>query len=268
MGDDVELRESVIRLHRFVTDAVSRTRDPYRTPVTVAEIYQEIAPYRTVRDTLGFEMNADYEHALLRLLAGVDGLAKLDPSQARDKLRRELESSNPDVTRYRDYAACDVLLNPATPQADWVQEQIAEGDAAESARSSQFADEASVGAAPAAPDWSALAALRDDEEPEPVVDEDDDKEQPPKDVHMSSATESALASASSPASIASHGQVGANGASSHSCSYCDSQLPGNRQLRYCPFCGADQSMRPCGSCGEPLEPEWAFCIACGTSVAS
>ena len=45
--------------------------------------------------------------------------------------------------------------------------------------------------------------------------------------------------------------------------FCDSALPSGRSIKYCPYCGMDQTLRPCGSCAEPLEPDWRFCIACG-----
>jgi hypothetical protein len=46
-------------------------------------------------------LNADYEHALLRLLAGEGDLARIEPREVRDKLRLELESPNPNVGIFR-----------------------------------------------------------------------------------------------------------------------------------------------------------------------
>jgi hypothetical protein len=50
------------------------------------------------------------------------------------------------------------------------------------------------------------------------------------------------------------------------CTFCEAQLPMQRQARFCPYCGADQTTRPCRACGEPLESGWVFCIACGASA--
>lgn len=101
----------VEQLHHSLVDALRRTRpQALNRPVTVAEIYQDLVPYRTARTEVGFEMNADYEHALLRLLAGEGDLARIEPREVRDKLRMELESPNPDVGLFRNYAACDVLV--------------------------------------------------------------------------------------------------------------------------------------------------------------
>lgn len=99
------------RLYRLLVEALrERDADLADRPVTVAEIYQELAPYRGVREALGVDLNADYEHALLRLLAGEDDLLRLEPSAARDELRLELESPNPYVGLYRKFAACDVWV--------------------------------------------------------------------------------------------------------------------------------------------------------------
>jgi predicted RNA-binding Zn-ribbon protein involved in translation (DUF1610 family) len=50
------------------------------------------------------------------------------------------------------------------------------------------------------------------------------------------------------------------------CRSCGEALPGERQIRFCPFCGADQQPPRCDGCGEELEPEWRYCPACGRAV--
>jgi hypothetical protein len=57
-----------------------------------------------------------------------------------------------------------------------------------------------------------------------------------------------------------------HGAEHGPCAFCDANLPKGRNIRYCPFCGADQSMIPCAACGEALEPTWIYCIACGAAA--
>lgn len=104
------------RLHRALVDAVRSDRGgDFDQPVsvTVAEIYQKLLPYRVARSAVGFEMNADYEFALLRLLAGDGDLARIEPVEVREHLRSELESPNPNVSLYREYANCDVWVAPA-----------------------------------------------------------------------------------------------------------------------------------------------------------
>jgi hypothetical protein len=106
-------QEPVQWLYERLVRALRQARpDPFGGPVTVAEIYQELVPYRVVRGEGGFAMNADYEHALLRLLSGEGGLLTLEPPSAREIILRELESVNPNVTIYRAYAACDAWVQP------------------------------------------------------------------------------------------------------------------------------------------------------------
>ncbi len=279
VDEDTELKDSVQRLHRFIVDALrTRRGDPFASPVTVAEIYQELAPYRTARAALGFEMNADYEHALVRLLAGVDGLTRLDPSQARDRLKKELDSPNPDVTLYRDYAGCDVVLNPPTGQNDWVREQL-DDDATDSTDSTDEAEmeemvlEEADMTRTGAPDWSALAALSRSETFD-VEDETQDAEEPDDANDSWADTPDVEAHAvfelETYAPSPSHDRMALNATSQQpaACAHCDSVLPLSRAVKFCPFCGADQSMHPCPTCDEMLDPSWTFCIACGTHVAS
>ncbi len=51
------------------------------------------------------------------------------------------------------------------------------------------------------------------------------------------------------------------------CRWCRAELPHRASLKFCPFCGTDIHVVPCPSCGEELEPEWRFCVACGTEVS-
>jgi len=52
-----------------------------------------------------------------------------------------------------------------------------------------------------------------------------------------------------------------------SCRWCRAELPRRAHLNFCPFCGTDVHVVPCPGCGEELDPEWRFCISCGTEVA-
>ncbi|MEX0907325.1 MAG: zinc ribbon domain-containing protein [Gemmatimonadota bacterium] len=218
--------EAVERLYTRLAEALQQSRREFDVPVTVAEIYQELVPYRLVRSEVGFGMNADYEHALLRLLAGEAGRVRLEPDTARETIRRELRDANPNVGLYRDYAACDVWVQ-APVEASHVAEAVAEllGDVFEN----EDADEA------------AIFSLVDDLDPEPYLTE-------------VAGDDEAAAETEAPAR---------RGAEADHCTYCDSPLPTQRPVRFCPYCGGDQTTRPCGECGEPLEPGWMFCIACG-----
>lgn len=112
--------QTLERFFRTLVEAARTRRSAgVRTPLTVAEIYEDLLPYRLARREVGFEMNGDYEHALMLLLAGEGDFVQLAPSEAQRELRRELESAHPDVSLYRKFAGCDVWLQgdprPQTP---------------------------------------------------------------------------------------------------------------------------------------------------------
>jgi hypothetical protein len=347
------------RLYERLTDALRSSRhEPFAAPVTVAEIYQELVPYRTVREDIGFSMNADYEHALLRLLAGEGERLKLEPSTARDVIARELKSSNPNVSIYREYAGCDVWVRPpagSTP-TDSSREQdsglgwldtidYAEMGTAPFAFAEPVEGEVDAPAAPAAgprAGGASAAAPRDAPRtpaagappgiggavaaasakvggvtaapaevrgaaaaPAEVRGAAAPAEvrgvgAAPGDVHPPAA---GLASArpaagpasarpaagptdagpaagprSIPASPPARGSAAADSAATPTagasdmpaepvrCVFCDSDLPSRRAVRFCPYCGGDQTMRPCAACGDALEAGWSFCVACGAAA--
>ena len=101
-------------LERFLEALVQQikiTRPEYLTaPFTVAEIYQNLVPYRSHRDLIGVEMNGDYEDALLRMLAGEGDYLLLDSEVARREMQEELARSNPNTALFHDFAAVDVRL--------------------------------------------------------------------------------------------------------------------------------------------------------------
>lgn len=230
----------IAQLHRTLVDAMRRSRPgALNRPVTVAEIYQDLLPYRTARAEIGFEMNADYEHALLRLLAGEGDFARIEPREVRDKLRMELDSPNPNVGLFRSYAACDVWVSvddgdegaPADPIATTVapswEEELIGGDDDEDA----FEVEPEPVNAPTAAARFEMAAEQPADEPEQEQD------------------------------TRAHEELRGG-----ACGFCGAEMPADRMVNFCPYCGTDQSQQPCPACGELLDPLWRFCVSCGTRV--
>lgn len=256
--------DALPHLHSLLIDALRHRRGngAHQGPVTVAEIYQELVPYRHVRTALGLELNADYEHTLLRLLAGEADLARLEPDEAREQLARELESPNPNVTLYRKYAACDVWLlepPPTAPAPSWLEEHLADegregvADEAEAVESDAAGGDA----------WESPAfAGRTFTVAEDVAEEDGEIEETLARVLGEDEPGAATPAAGPPEAADSAPPEPRPGY----CMFCDSALPRGRAARYCPYCGADQQQRPCRACGEAVEPEWAFCIACGEAA--
>jgi Double zinc ribbon len=288
----------VQNLHALLANALRRTRpDPFGTPVTVAEIYQDLVPYRSVRVPLGFQMNADYEHTLLRLLAGESSLARLEPETARGELRTELEAPNPNVGLFRKFAACDVWVEPSDIQVREPEAAPLSPPAPAQSRAEPVTvapdlpglDEVAPAADPVARDdlpgrveqveasWDVSGDDNWDETvAELLLEEEVEVEEVELEVVepiSDTAKEAAPPAAGEPndqraavmfESHASHPATVAEPKTSGACAFCRSSLPGGRVVRFCPHCGADQSLKPCVSCNEPLDPTWVFCIGCGT----
>lgn len=237
MSDDV-----LVRFHdALVGSLMRRVGGDLQRPFTVAEIYHDLVPYREFRDRLGVEMNGDYEHALLRLLAGEGEFVELESEHALREIREELQSVNPNTGLYREFAAVDARLNPTRiPENRDVAAPAPEPPPPAPAEAvpavldlPDLGWEASppVTASPAAPVPEA-----------PVDAEPLDPEPEPEPVSQSDSAPDV-------------------------CPWCRETLPKRDNLSFCPFCGTDVKLVPCGSCGEALEPGWRFCIACGTPAS-
>jgi hypothetical protein len=228
MSDSIEVLE---RFHRALIEEIQTQRPEYLTgPFTVAEIYQNLVPYGSHRDRIGVEMNGDYEDALLRLLAGEGGYLVLESEPALRDLRAELETANPNTGLYREYAAVDVRLNQAYVDLS----AAALDDSPDLAEALNAEDP--IAMADLAPSESAVETM---EIVPPGVDVFPDAPQ----------------ADTGPAALG-------------SCQWCRAELPVRENLNFCPFCGTDLKVVPCGACGEELEPDWRFCISCGTEVVA
>ena len=250
----LESPESTLeRFHQVLVDEVRDQRPEYlREPFTIAEIYQHLVPYAATRDRLGIEMNADYEDALMRLLAGQGDYLRVESEHARERMKEEIESPNPDTSLFRDFAALDVRFNPDRLPENGDREgdgqPSLEGLEPSASPEDEAPGEADVsspveGHAVPSPEHAVVEPIESlgPTEPGETAGEADEAEVPTADA--------------------------GDAASPGTCAWCRETLPDRENLNFCPFCGTDVDVVPCPSCGEALEPSWLFCIACGTAVA-
>jgi hypothetical protein len=237
----------VERFHRTLVEEICRDgAEKLDRPFTVAEIYQSLVPYRTHRDRIGVEMNGDYEDALLRLLAGEGEYVVLDSDSARDRIRRELEGSNPNTGLYREFAALEVRLNPERLPPDLDRSQT----------SLEGMDRAGDGTGSGPPESPGLL------DPDPASTADEKAASSPAPGHTPKAPASRV-QAGKPGE-ARTGKGLPAGPRPGSCPECGKGLPERESLRFCPFCGANPFTVECSACGEELDRNWKFCISCGT----
>jgi Double zinc ribbon len=278
------MSELVDRFHRVLVDEIRENRPEYlQAPFTVAEIYQNLVPYRTHRDAIGVEMNGDYEDALLRLLAGEGDYLILESEVARREIREELEGTNPNTGLFRDFAAVDVRLNPERSEAGQSFDLEAEAELEESGDGLglELADDDDDDDDEV--DMDVLAdVVGEDELDEDVEEQDGEGAAEPLVVPEQAewvvegqgyspdiegvGGEGGIVVEAEPAEDEGVEEAVAEGDATV-CHWCREELPSRDVLNFCPFCGSDLGVRPCGECGEELESGWRFCIACGTEVA-
>lgn len=274
----IDEQEVLSRFHRaLVREIHTRNPEDLNAPFSVAEIYQNLVPYRTHRDEVGVEMNADYEHALLRLLAGEGDFLTIESKTARQELRDELDSPNPNTGLYRDFAAADVQLNPDKLDVEYL-DALAQGGVSETRDDEdpmevEEMDEDVVveeldtdGASDGEYERLEVEPLganlepieHDDAEdldsqgvPVEVSDEDNNSE-----IENGDPVEGEMAEADEDLPPF------------ENCPWCRETLPQQAGVRFCPFCGSNVQLVPCPACGEELRLNWRFCIACGTEVES
>ena len=204
-------------------------------PFEVAELYQNLIPYRHNRRELGIETNEDYEIALCQLLCGERNLLGGDDVM-RETIREELASPNPNTAIYREFSSSKVAL-----VADAVRRIESESPMQRASGAASPPPPPRPAAPPPPPPPAApappraSAPMRADPMPSP----------PPR--------PSGRASPSAPSAVAPAGL----------CRFCGGTLPSGRRVVFCPNCGQNLAIQRCPACGSELELAWKFCVTCG-----
>jgi len=263
-----ETSPALDRLHRVLVEEIGERRpELLDRSFTVAEIYQNLVPYRSHRDRIGVEMNADYEQALLELLAGEGDYLVLESRTALRQIREELESLNPDTGIYRDFAAVDVHLNPERLPDD-VRARTAAGEATarEDATEAHAPLEPDPEHEPAGADAGGAGFAFADEPPGPTSGEEGPLPGGGTADAEGHDEEGAPGEADAEGETGERSPAGAD--DDGACRWCRGELPDRDDLHFCPHCGSPVDRIPCPDCGAELDPEWRFCVACGVDVGS
>lgn len=273
-------QETLARFHRaLVREIQGKSPEQINSPFSVAEIYQNLVPYRTHRDEIGVEMNADYEYALLRLLAGEGDFLSIESKTARQEIREELDSPNPNTGLYRDFAAADVRLNQEKLDESFMEGVIQElattfetenesmevEDMEEEGLEEGLSDGGSSEGGFDGLDVEPVGAnLEPPEETDETGEELDSQEVP---VEVSEEMNGVQAEDSADTEDGG-GDDQPDLPPFENCRWCMETLPQQSGVNFCPFCGSNVQLVPCPACGEELRLNWRFCIACGTEVES
>lgn len=224
--DDLE------RMYRHLVRTVRAKYAPLLSqPFEVGELYQTILPYRLHRRELGLETNQDYEMTLLALLSGARGYLVVD-DRMRDELGAAAASPNPDPAIIRTFGSAHVAFAP---------EALHRLDAEGRASGAQSAITAATPArTPIGPHRTGSGAM-------PVV---------PGPGPRAGVPNASPRRTPPPLAVA----------SGEHCNFCKGELPGGRQITFCPHCGQDLTMVHCPACGGELERGWKFCVTCGRAA--
>jgi hypothetical protein len=225
------MMDALDRTFRHLLQTIQTRYPAYLTqPFEVAELYQNILPYRHHRRELGLETNQEYELALLQLLSGArDYLVVND--QMRERLARELASPNPDPGAFREFSTSQVALSPAAVRRF----------------ESGVGEPALVGAGKAAATETT-------------------QRMPNQRAAAATSVSTAPRAAAAPGASARPSQTIAPQAGEQ-CRYCSGALPAGRRITFCPHCGQNLTVVNCMACGTELELGWKFCTTCGRQVS-
>jgi hypothetical protein len=270
-------------LQRFLealVQQIAAVRPEYLTgPFTVAEIYQDLVPYRSHRDLIGVEMNGDYEDTLVRLLSGEGDYLLLDSEVARRELQKELAGPNPNTALFREFAAVDVRLHPSRVPLGAGSEVRAEGSEVDAIDADEAGERAEGRCGELEAEFGAeleaeLELEARVEMPEPPSDEraDGSRSEPGRSSesgvvgHIETITAPPLVSLSEEAPDGADSTAADPSDGVTVCHWCREVLPERDSIRFCPFCGSDLRPSPCRECGEAMEARWQFCASCGAGV--
>lgn len=85
-------------------------------PLGVAELHKRLLPYHTCRDSLGYATKAEYDLALLRLLADERRVSVSEPA-LREAVQSEIRQPEPGLAFLHRFAASEIRVKDA-PAAD------------------------------------------------------------------------------------------------------------------------------------------------------
>jgi hypothetical protein len=262
--------DALDRTFRHLVQTIQARYPAYLTqPFEVAELYQNILPYRHHRRELGLDTNQEYELVLLQLLSGARDYLVVD-DQMRERLARELAAPHPDPGAFREFSTSQIALSPVAVRRV---QSGAFGDAepalAGAARASstdpgqRFAPQrAQAAASPGAP-TSAIATA-----PMAVPAPRRAPAPPTNNAGSASPTTAPRSAALPTAGAAARPTNTIVPQAGDQCRYCNGALPAGRRITFCPHCGQNLTVVNCLACGTELELGWKFCTTCGRPVTS
>jgi hypothetical protein len=255
--------DALDRTFRHLVQTIQARYPAYLTQsFEVAELYQNILPYRHHRRDLGLETNQEYEQVLLQLLSGARDYLVVSDAM-RERLARELASPNPDPGVFREFSTSHIALAPAA--VGRAQEGTLGAEPALAAAGMGSAMEATQRLTANRPPTATAPAPRSAAAAPPPGGQSAPR-RPATNVNTgtgSGTTGPRALAAAAPTARPAHTIVPQAG---EQCRYCNGVLPTGRRITFCPHCGQNLTVVNCMACGTELELGWKFCTTCGRPV--
>lgn len=264
--------DALDRTFRHLVNTIQARYPAYLTqPFEVAELYQNILPYRHHRRELGLDTNQDYELVLLQLLSGARDYLVVD-DQMRDRLARELAAQHPDPGAFREFSTSQIALSPgavrrvqsgALGDGEPVLAGASRGSAA-TEPTQRFAPQRAQAAPASVPSPSSTAPTA----PMSVAAPRRASAPVSSNSPSTNGPTTAPRAAATPIPGASRANNTIVPQAGDQCRYCNGALPAGRRITFCPHCGQNLTVVNCMACGTELELGWKFCTTCGRPATS
>lgn len=211
--------------------------------LTVGELHRELLPYPRCREAAGLASKAEYDLAMLELLAEPALLSAEDPELV-EAVEEERASMEPELGLLEAFSEVTLRPGPALEaRAAW------SGPGPE--------------AAPAGPEPSAGGREREADRGGADAGSPDRPAGDRSAADRRGGDRPGDGEGRPGSGAASAAEADGAGRERRACGHCGHELPEREGARYCPWCGADQRSPRCGDCGEPLEAGWRYCPSCG-----
>jgi hypothetical protein len=247
-------------LERFAAALLTQWRAEGGTdggPIAVSALLTKVFPYRVARRTLGIDVSEDYEALVLRLLSEEEDLVRVEPVDAADMAKATITSKLPDLDVLQLLRAATITITPRSiarlegvlpmpnpkDESKWAEPDLPARVDPDAARTPDAMPRVQVEPPAKEPaDETKVIPLRVEREPVPV---------PP------------VPTGPPPAFLTT---VSFSPPAEEHCWSCVEPLPADREVKFCPFCGADQRQPACAACGAGVERKWKHCPDCGARL--
>ena len=247
-------------LERFAAALLTQWRADGGTdggPIAVSALLTKVFPYRVARRTLGIDVSEDYEALVLRLLSEEEALVRVEPVDAADMARATITSKLPDLDVLQLLRAATVTITSRSiARLEGVLPMPTAKDESKWAEADSPVELPPDAAARLEPVPSLQAEL-------PGTEPTNDTKVIPLRAEREPDPAPAVPTGPPPAFLTT---VTFSPPAEERCWSCSEPLPPDREVKFCPFCGADQRQPTCAACGTSVERKWKHCPDCGAKL--